>query len=91
VLSDRAVQNIRDGGQGHAYAEALLQRWGARRRRPGEDATAWLQEALQAAGVRRLRLPGNHRYAFSLGKEHKLVTIFGSPRPYPKRPDNPLL
>jgi hypothetical protein len=87
VLSDRALQKIRDGGKGHEYAEGLLTRWGARRRRPGEDPAAWLREALLTAGVQRLRHSGNHKYAFTLGKERKLVAIQGLSRPYPKQPD----
>jgi hypothetical protein len=57
----------------------------------GRGSTAWLQEALLTARVRRLRHPRNHRYDFTTGIERKLVAILGNPKPYPKLPDDRLL
>jgi hypothetical protein len=87
VFSGRAASKVRGGERGHAYAERLLRRWGAPPRRPGEEPAAWLRAALAAAGVRRVRHPGLHRYAFALGPARRAVAVAGSRRPYPKRPD----
>jgi hypothetical protein len=87
VFSDRAASKVRGGERGRAYAERLLRRWGAPPRRPDEEPTAWLHAALAAAGVRRVRHPGLHRYAFALGPARRAVAVVGWPRPYPKRPD----
>lgn len=74
---------MRNDEQGHAYVEHELVRFGARHRQPGEDGAAWLREALTAAGVRSIRHGGNHRYAFRLGVQRRLVAV-GLPAAYPK-------
>lgn len=75
--------------------------WEARRLHPwlrralwvghGEDRrrVAWLAYALDAAGVRRVRHPGNYRYVWALGTraERRRTPIGMDPRPYPKTPD----
>jgi hypothetical protein len=88
VFSDRAAQKIRTGERGHDYAERRLVALGARPRRPGENPAAWLAEALPAARARKIRHPGNHRYAFRLGTTRRAranVTITPRPGPYPKK------
>ncbi|MFK4985577.1 hypothetical protein ACI4B7_27510, partial [Klebsiella pneumoniae] len=82
-----AASKVRGGERGHAYAERLLRRWGAPPRRPGDDPAAWLRVALAAAGARRVRHPGLHRYAFAIGPVRQTVAVAGWPRPYPKQPD----
>jgi hypothetical protein len=92
VFSDRAAQKIRRQEQGHRYAEERLIAWGARPPRAGERPPVWLARALDDAGVRRLPHPGNHRYAWPLGRtrrERALVLIKPQPQPYPKRDADP--
>jgi hypothetical protein len=87
VLNDRAVQKIRSGEQGSEYAERRLVEWGAPRRRGSEVRSEWLAGALGAANVRRVRHPGNHRYAFLLGprRERRAIEVGLPTSPYPKR------
>lgn len=86
VFSDRAISKIRAGERGHDYAERLLVSWGARARH-GEAAGEWLAAAFDAANVRRVRHPGNHRYVFTLGsaRERRRIRLGLGSLPYPKR------
>jgi hypothetical protein len=84
VLSERALSKVRGDEQGHAYVERELVRFGAARRRAGEDGAAWLREAFRAAGVRALRHGGNHRYAFRVGARRRLVAVGLPAAAYPK-------
>lgn len=86
AFSPRALQKIRRGEQGHAYAERQLIAWGATARRPGQSRAAWLERALGEAGVRRVRHPGNYRYLFRLGdrRERARVQVAAVRAPYPK-------
>jgi len=85
VLSARTLQKIRAGERGADGGERLLVGFGARRRRPGEDRADWLRQALEVAGVRRVRHHGNHRYAFRIGPQRRLVRLGlpTTPRPCP--------
>jgi hypothetical protein len=76
VLNERALAKLRALDLGHAYVEELLR--------------GWLPRALAAAGVRRLRHPGNHRYLFRLGdRAARRSVLVGLPNsPYPKRVDH---
>lgn len=87
VFSSRAIQKIRAGERGHAYAERQLVEWGAHPRHDGELAIQWLSTALADAGVRRVRHPGNHRYLFRVGdrRERSRVAVAITPAPYPKK------
>ena len=90
VFGRRTAQKIRAREKGHAYAERKLVALGAQPMRPGEKPAAWLREALDAAGARRFRHPGKHKYAIALGAdsaERADVTIIGGRdhRSYPKR------
>jgi len=90
VLNDRAVQKIRTQEPGHRYAEARLIAAGAHPRRADQDPNTWLAHALLAAGVRRLRHHGPHRYCFPLGRSRERDRLpLGYPvvDPRPKRPD----
>jgi hypothetical protein len=90
VFGRRTAQKIRAQEKGHAYAERKLVTLGARPMRPGEKPAAWLSEALDAAGARRFRHPGKHKYAIALGESREqrtAVTIIGGRdhHSYPKR------
>lgn len=90
ILNGRTAQKIRRGEPGHQAAEQRLVSLGARARTPGQDARAWLREALDTIHATRIRHHGPHRYAFPLGKTRKdrdRITI-GIPRaPYPRIAD----
>lgn len=90
VLNERALAKLRSLDTGHAYVEELLRAFGAPPRR-GAPTAEWLPRAVAAAGVRRLRHPGNHRYLFRLGdRAAKRAVLVALPSaPYPKRVDRP--
>lgn len=88
VFSDRAAQKIRAGERGHEYAERRLVAMGARPARAGENPAAWLAGALDDVGARKIRHPGNHRYAIRLGvtrRERAAVVVGPRPGAYPKK------
>ncbi len=80
VLNHRALSKVRNLERGHEYVERRLVEFGARPR-CGAEPRVWLPAALKAAGVRRLRHPGCHRYAFPLERR---VLIALAARAYPK-------
>ncbi len=82
VFSDRAIQKIRAEERGWHYAVSILVRHGAEP--PRGDLAAWLALWLPRI-TRRLRHPGNHRYAWALHRRHRRFVIGG--RPYPKQLD----
>lgn len=86
VFSDRAAQKIRQQERGHAYAEAQLIALGAIPRRAGQAPAGWLAGALGEVKARRIRHPGNHRYAWATGtrQQRRAVRIDPLPGPYPK-------
>lgn len=86
VISARALQKVRAESQGHAYVERQLVEWGAAARDPDEDAASWLRTALEQAGVRRVRHPGNYRYLFRVGSpsQRRGVVVGLPPARYPK-------
>lgn len=86
VLSDRTLQKIRAGERGSAAAEQLLVRLGARPRRAGVSARAWLPGALCDLQATKRRHPGNYRYAWHLGSrtERRAHPIALARTPYPK-------
>ncbi len=87
VFSDRAAQKIRAGDRGHEYAERQLVALGATSPRVGQSPAHWLAAALADVGARRIRHPGNHRYAFAVGtrrSDRAAVRIEPGPRAYPK-------
>jgi hypothetical protein len=90
VLNERALAKVRALESRHAYVEDLLRGFGAPPR-CGADPAAWLPRALAAAGVQRLRHPGNHRYLFRLGDRaaRRSVVVALPSLPYPKCTDRP--
>ena len=87
VFNAQDMQKIRDQKQGHAYAEQLLCSYGARPMRRREAPADWLRAALQQAGTRTVRHPGNHRYLFALGdrRSRRSVSFGFEPAAYPKK------
>ncbi|MFE0356498.1 hypothetical protein ACFW2K_22660 [Streptomyces nigra] len=91
ILHDRAAQKVRQQEAGHRYVEEKLISLGAPVPRAGCDPALWLNEALEAVGVRLLRHRGAHRYVFRLGRnrrERERIRL-GRPevRPTPLLPD----
>lgn len=84
VLSDRTISKIRAEDKGAAYGVRLLVDHGA----PPPDGEAlrdWLPTAMTAAGVTRLRHPGNHRWILTTDPR---VPLGMDPQPRPK-PEGP--
>lgn len=76
VASARALSKARQLEVGHEYVT-----------RPGQDSASWLREALQDAGARTLRHPGNHRYCVRVGRtraERTRAVIGLAASSYPK-------
>jgi hypothetical protein len=90
VLNERSLSKLRSLDVGHEYVERLLRTFGAPSRR-GSAPELWIPLALAAAGVRRMRHPGNHRYLFRLGDRaaRGAVTVALPNMPYPKSTDSP--
>lgn len=86
VLSERTLSKIRTGEQGADAGERHLIALGARARRAGEEPRSWLRDALEEIGVRKIRHPGNHRYAWPLGsvRQRSRQAIALERTPYPK-------
>lgn len=83
VLNARSVEKLRSGDRGHEYVERRLVGLGACPR-VGVSPDAWLTEALDVIGARRVRHGGCHRYAFRLDRG---VKVGRTSEPYPKRAD----
>lgn len=90
VLNDRMLQKIRRQERGHRYAEARLVDAGANPLEPGDEPSRWLADALTAAGIRRMRHAGAHRYLFPIGTpadRRRIRLGMVADGPYPKRID----
>ncbi|MBN3760886.1 hypothetical protein [Burkholderia sp. Ac-20365] len=90
VVSPRAISKIRLGENGAQGAERSLVRLGAPARRFGQDPAEWLSDVLSGDTFRKVRHPGNHVYAFALGRPHekrRLQKAFAPAKPYPKKLD----
>jgi hypothetical protein len=85
VFSERSIAKILSRDCGRAYAEGILVSFGARPMLAGEDARAWLREAMATAGVRELVHPGNHRYVFTSRQRRRYITVGLPVLPYPER------
>lgn len=81
VVHGRALTKIRHRDRGCRYAAALLERHGATRLSPDEDASAWVDRWV-AALTRPLRHGGNHKYAWALRSRDRRRLPSGLP--YPK-------
>lgn len=90
LLNERALSKVRSLDVGHRYVEQTLCDFGAPPRR-GTAPSLWVPLALAAAGVRRMRHPGNHRYLFRLGDRaaRRSVSVALPKLPYPKSSDSP--
>jgi hypothetical protein len=80
VLSDRAVQKIRAKERGWRYAVELLERHGADA--PDDDLAGWLN-LWSGRLTRRVRHPGNHKFAWSLHPTARRQLALSLP--YPKK------
>lgn len=90
VLNDRMLQKIRGQERGHRYAEGRLVDAGALPLESGDDPSRWLAGAMVAAGIRRLRHAGAHRYLFPIGTpadRRRIRLGLTADGPYPKRVD----
>lgn len=87
ALNARSLQKLRADERSAGTAERQLVAAGARPRRPGEPASAWVREALATARLRRVRHPGNHRYAFVIGnrRQQRSVRVAMASQVYPKQ------
>lgn len=65
TFSPRAMSKVRARSRGWRYAQDQLVRFGAAPLREAEDGRAWLARWLPRL-TRKLRHPGNHRYAWAL-------------------------
>lgn len=89
-LHERAMSKVRAQEKGHRATERRLLANGAPPRTAGESPAQWLTRALAAIDVQRLPHPGNHRYAWAIGRQSRAVALGALPLwPYPKRDDAP--
>lgn len=84
ALTARALAKVTGGERGARGVIARLVAFGAPE--TGADLTFWLTGALRAIGARRIRHPGNHRYALRVGtRTQRTRTVIGlTSVPYPK-------
>ena len=84
VLSERTLSKIRTGDRGAEAAVRSLIELGARPPRAGQNSRDWLRSALAELGVRKVRHPGNFRYAWALGSSRRAVHLAPARTTYPK-------
>lgn len=70
VMSERAVQKVRNRERGWNYSAGLLEAFGASQLTESMDSLAWLQEWLPRL-TRPLKHPGNLKYAWMLDKKQR--------------------
>ncbi|MGF6440454.1 hypothetical protein [Paraburkholderia youngii] len=90
VVSPRSISKIRLQEQGAAGAEKNLVRLGATPRAFGQDPAEWVTSVLASETFIRVRHPGNHTYAWSLGRpdeKRRLEKSFAPAKPFPKMLD----
>lgn len=90
VVSPRSVSKIKLGEMGAAGAEKRLVSLGARPRAFGQDPAEWVDEVLASDAFVRVKHPGNHVYAFALGRpaeKRNLLQSFAPAKPFPKKLD----
>jgi len=89
-VSERSLQKVRRGEQGHEYVERRLVAAGASVPRAGASGPAWLREALEDAGALRLRHRGCFRYAMVTSRAQRGKVLVGpAGLPYPKDAGGP--
>jgi hypothetical protein len=87
VLTARSRAKLTGGEAGAAGVARRLEALGAPPRLPGQAAGQWVTEALEHIGARRVRHPGNFRYALPVGRsraERSRTVIALGAMPYPK-------
>lgn len=87
VLTARAQAKVTSGEVGATGVIARLVALGATPPHDDADPRRWLRHALHAIGSRRLRHPGNHRYALRIGRtrsERTRTTVGLATGRYPK-------
>ncbi|HET9144025.1 hypothetical protein [Actinophytocola sp.] len=86
ALTARSVAKVTGGERGAGGVIARLMAFGAPPPEPGCDVRVWLDIALRCVGARRIRHPGNHRYAVRIGtRAQRTRTVIALPaRAYPK-------
>lgn len=67
ALTARALAKVTGGEPGAGGVISRLVAFGATPPAPGAERRLWLADALRAAGARRVRHPGNFRYALLIG------------------------
>jgi hypothetical protein len=86
VLNARAIAKITGNERGRDGVIARIVGFGATPPGPDTEPKQWLAESLRVIGARRVRHPGNHRYAVKLGTraQRTRTTIALAPSRYPK-------
>lgn len=86
VLTARALAKVTGGEQGAGGVIARLVTFGAAPPEPGAEPRRWLADAARTVGARRVRHPGNYRYALRIGTraERARTQIALPSTPYPK-------
>lgn len=89
VLTARTIAKITGRESGAAGAIARLVDMGAPRKPDRRTGREWLPEALATIGARKVRHPGNHRYAWTIGTRsvRRAYPVAMPALPYPKQPD----
>lgn len=80
VFCQRSISKIRSRERNWEGPAEVLESFGATHLGPRDDARAWLATWMPRL-TRRIRHPGNHRYAFGLDK-HVLATVRPLAKPY---------
>lgn len=94
VVSPRTLSKIRLGEKGWEPAQRSLENMGAPAREFGESGSDWVTRVLASELLRPVRHPGNHCYAWALGKgaqRRQLESGFRTALPYPKQRDGQVL
>lgn len=73
VLSRRTLSKLAGGEVGAAGAYEQMVRMGAPRRRPGEADRDYVRRALEQGPFRQVKHPGNHVYAWAVGRDRQLT------------------
>ncbi|VTU43186.1 hypothetical protein WDL1P1_00448 (plasmid) [Variovorax sp. WDL1] len=91
VVSPRSLSKIRLLESGHEAAERALVHLGAPARPFGQEPAQWLDGVLRSGLLRPVKHPGNHVYAWPLGRTGEKAIVmsgFQPPQPYPKQSDS---
>jgi hypothetical protein len=86
ALNARAIAKVTGGETGRRGVIARIVGFGAPAPDPDADLKQWLAQALRTIGARRVRHPGNHKYALRLGTraQRRRTVIALAPSRFPK-------